>query len=545
MELLVEQGQTKQHSYKITEKQMTIGRAETNMIVLNDNKVSRYHAVITEQDGGFFIKDLGSTNGTYVNNTKITEHQLQPGDSITIGDALFRVNQRADIPKSPYCYKAEPEQLLSPNVTIIRFSQPTSPLKTQDTNTLQKTVQNLQTLYKINNAISSIFDITELSNKIMAEIFSVINADRGYVILIDKTTGEWIVPVYKKRIADGKPDTPTISKSIVNRVIENGESILTSDAATDERFMSQQSIISFGISSAMCVPLRCQDRIIGVINVDTKGTRGSFTEEDLELLSAIGGSVGVALENVRLYGEFLLKQKLEQQMKLAAKIQKDLLPKKLPKIEGFQFAAKTIPAINVGGDYYDIVKIDEDHLLTVIADVSGKGISAALVMAVLRTLVRSNLKNSSDVSATVSRINELILQDLDPFMFITLFYALLDTKNQLLKYVNAGHTPAILVGHQQDVSLLEATEPAIGILPQIYTEKVIKLEQNDLLCLYTDGVSEINRSTADIERLKTLLVSNQSFDTQQIIDIIIADTLKQGPQSDDITLLVMKCQNKN
>ncbi|MEW6556239.1 MAG: ATP-binding protein [Elusimicrobiota bacterium] len=333
MELIVESGLNKGAVYKLTQKETSIGRHLTNTIVLNNEKVSRNHSVIEQRADKFFIKDLGSTNGTFVNNLKVspsTEQELHNGDFISIGSFVLRATMISETEKKLGIAHAvfttigtvenakglniqikEDGDTISPTATIIRFAKQqvipdirTAGAQQQDTKAYQKALQNLKTIYEINNAISSIFEINELLNKIMETIFSIIKADRGYILLVNSETGEWEIPVNRKRIHDGRTEIPTVSRSIINRVLSNSESILTSDAATDDRFLKEgtagQSIVSFGISSVMCVPLKTQDKIIGVINVDTKGTKGTFTQDELELLSAIGDVAGVAIQNARL-----------------------------------------------------------------------------------------------------------------------------------------------------------------------------------------------------------------------------------------------------
>ena len=319
MELIVEIGPNRGSVYKISQKRTSIGRVPTNTIVFNDDKISRNHCVIEERDGRFFAKDLGSTNGTFVNNVKISDTELHHGDMITVGSCVFRVDMTpskiAEIERNagisgavlttigtaaPLKIKEDINKTISSNATIIRFNQQKAISDTQDAQALRRAIKNLNTIYEVNNAISSMFNLQELFNKIMDTIFSVIKADRGFIMLINEQSGDWEVPVIKKRTENGKDETPTLSKSIVNRVLQNSESVLTSDAASDERFASGQSIISFGITSLMCVPLKSKEKIIGVINVDTKGTKGSFTKDELELLSAIGNVAGVAVQNARL-----------------------------------------------------------------------------------------------------------------------------------------------------------------------------------------------------------------------------------------------------
>ncbi|MBM3250458.1 MAG: PP2C family protein-serine/threonine phosphatase, partial [Candidatus Omnitrophica bacterium] len=233
---------------------------------------------------------------------------------------------------------------------------------------------------------------------------------------------------------------------------------------------------------------------------------------------------------------------------IARGIQQSFLPAACPEIEGFEIAAVNLPARMVGGDFYDFIPIEKDKWGLVIADVSGKGVPAALFMALSRTLVRASASVTLSPDQALNRANDLILQDAKTNMFVTLFYAVLDAKMRTLKYANAGHNPALHVrGGASDIVLLKAQTMPLGIMSDIRARtEEIALQKGDVILLYTDGVTEAvneNKAWFDMERLETLTRNNRHLSAQVIIRKVqdeVADFVGNQPQFDDITLMVIK-----
>ena len=278
-------GDPVQQKFLLEENVTTIGRDPSNIIVLNDSKVSREHCRIIKENDRYWIDDLRSSNGTYLYENLITsKHELHEGDRIRVGRTLFL------------------------------FTKPSAPLMPEEKHTgkepdykaLLIAHQNLKALYEINAMIRSIFDIDTLLEKILSAIIKVLKAERGFILLKDENTGE-LIP---KAVHNRNAREISVSKTIVNKIFETGESIITRDAMSDERFASGKSIVDYHIRSCLCVPLKSKDKISGIIHVDNKVSSHSFTVEDLALLSAIGSETGVVLENAGLYEKNLRAERL-------------------------------------------------------------------------------------------------------------------------------------------------------------------------------------------------------------------------------------------
>jgi sigma-B regulation protein RsbU (phosphoserine phosphatase) len=235
-------------------------------------------------------------------------------------------------------------------------------------------------------------------------------------------------------------------------------------------------------------------------------------------------------------------------LEIAKGIQQSFLPDVAPSIEGFDIAAMSLPARMVGGDFYDFIPIDKDKWGLVVADVSGKGVPAALFMALSRTLVRATTKGKSSLEDSIKQANQLIVEDSKTNMFVTLFYAVLDSKKMSLKYVNAGHNPPLLFkGGSSDILLLEAMGIPLGVLAdRDISSKEVKMKKGDVAVLYTDGVTEALNDKGEqfeVERLSEIVRQNRNLSAAEIIQSIqqeLEGFVGKRPQFDDITLMVVK-----
>jgi sigma-B regulation protein RsbU (phosphoserine phosphatase) len=241
-------------------------------------------------------------------------------------------------------------------------------------------------------------------------------------------------------------------------------------------------------------------------------------------------------------------EKTEYEMETAKGIQQSLLPEAPPKIKGFELAALTLPAEEVGGDFYDFIPISADRWGIVIADVSGKGIPAALFMGLSQALIRAGTTNNSAPASAIRKANDLILHEARSSMFVTVAYAALDSKRKKLRYVNAGHNPPLLFkGSTGDIIPLEAKGIALGVIDSIdFEEKQLELDRSDMVVMYTDGVTEaINKNQEEFgtERLKQVIMENSKLAAQDFIEKLkneVLDFSDGQPQFDDITLVILK-----
>jgi sigma-B regulation protein RsbU (phosphoserine phosphatase) len=339
-----------------------------------------------------------------------------------------------------------------------------------------------------------------------------------------------------------------ISRSIVERVARESQPLLTSNAQVDARFDQQSSIHIFGLLSILCVPLQLKGETVGVVYVDNRLQTGMFRHEDLDLLTSIASSAAIAIENARLYALAIDRGRIEKELQMARQVQTSLIPTHTPEIPGWQFSASWIPAREVSGDYYDFIPIKQDILGVVIADVSDKGMPAALFMALTRSTVRASVIQAFSPAKGIFQVNQLISNDAAGGMFVTLFYAQLALKTGQLFYVNAGHNPPLLYHRSADEwTSLTRTGVALGIEEnQVYTQMVIQLNPGDFILMYTDGLTDAidpEQQAFGEERLRQALIKRRYESAGDILAGIQAEVnlfVRSSEPFDDITALVIK-----
>jgi sigma-B regulation protein RsbU (phosphoserine phosphatase) len=421
----------------------------------------------------------------------------------------------------------------------------------------QPSGEHLALLYRLSQTFNSSLDLDEVLNRVMDEVIVVMRAERGFVMLHEEN-GK---PIF--RVARGMDqstiDEPhfQVSRGVVERVAREGRPILTSDAQSDDRFSTRESVMILGLRAILCVPLIIKDQILGVVYVDNRLRAGIFTQADLELLTAIASSAAVAIENARLYQVAVEKGRLERELQMAYEIQTDLLPHQTPQIPGWEFAARWHPAREVAGDYYDFIQLDPDPekgkrslpgLGIVIADVSDKGMPAALFMALTRSTIRASVGHSLLPADGIAHANRLVCADSTSGMFVTLFYGLLDPAASEFTYVNAGHNPPLLYRAEQDQLLeLSRTGMALGVMADSsFEQNTVPLHSGDFVLLYTDGVidaTDAQQREFGEERLRRVVFEQRHTPVEEIVTALeqaVKEFVGASAPFDDMTIVGLK-----
>ena len=297
----------------------------------------------------------------------------------------------------------------------------------------------------------------------------------------------------------------------------------------------------------LVVPLISYQELVGCIGLSRKITRFRYSYEDITLLGVLANQMVVAMDNARLYQESLEKQRLEEELSLARQIQMELLPKSCPKTESFEFSAFIQPARQVGGDYYDFLQTDSGSICVAIADASGKGIPAALLISLVHATLRAEVKNRLSPHMVVSNVNQLIYSSTTSEKFVTMFYGELSPDEKRLLYCNAGHNYPLVVHEDGQVDVLDKGGLILGAFPEAaYEAGEVALRKNDTLFFYSDGLTETFNSKDEEfgeERLLTLLVENRSLGAEELKQKVmqqVIDFSGGAPPYDDFTMVVLK-----
>jgi sigma-B regulation protein RsbU (phosphoserine phosphatase) len=339
----------------------------------------------------------------------------------------------------------------------------------------------------------------------------------------------------------------SICQTIVRTALERNSAILISDIQADEGLREQVSVVQAQIHSAMCVPLWNNQTIIGLLYCDRASLLEQFTEDDLRLLTLLANLAAVKIENARLYEESLKAVQLQREIDLAVQIQKNFLPRDDPAFTPYEISGTAQACRRVGGDYYDYIAIDPDRLAIVVADVSGVGVSASLLMASLRGALHEKFPGTIDLADLATKLNDFVYASSDSHLFISFFLAIIDRRSNEMTYINAGHNPPLLQGRRGAVRRLDSTGVCLGMFPdQPYAEAKVALRPGDVLCLYTDGIVESRREELEEygeERLADRLREYGDLSAQVIRDKIFEDVFAFSGCSeagDDMTVVVVK-----
>ncbi len=411
-------------------------------------------------------------------------------------------------------------------------------------------VERLSNCIEIANLINSELSIGKLLSNVMQATKKAFLADAVSMLLIDDKTGDLTFQIAIGDVGDKIKEIYRLKKGqgIAGLVAETGTPINIEDAYLHPKFSTDyDKRTNYRTRAMLCVPLQARGKIIGVIQVINKLVKPfTFSNEELEMLITISSSAAVAIDTAKMHKFILQRETLERDLNLAKEVQESFLPKELPFIENYKFAALNQPALEIGGDFYNFFKLPANKLGIVLGDVSGKGISASLFMARLTSDLQYYTLLYPDPKELLTQINNVLCERAKRGMFVTLVYMLLDTIENRVRIANAGHMFPIysddegtrLLGHNNKKG------PPLGIIPDIeYEQEIFELEENSSITIYTDGVIEAKNYNGELFDIKRLLkvIKTQPNDPDLIVKKITHSvdkfTTTEG-RSDDLTLLV-------
>lgn len=418
---------------------------------------------------------------------------------------------------------------------------------------LPSTARELHAMRTVSHFMATGAELDELLRLIVNELVETIGASRGTVFLIDEENDELFSRVFLEETGALKEIRVKLGEGIAGRVAVTGEVLNIKNAYKDSRLSPiYDQMTGQRIHTILTAPIRNpQGKIIGVVQLlDKKG--GPFTSRDERLLTAMAAQAAISIENARLYEQEIKQRLLNQELDTARIIQQSFLPQLIPQHPNWDIGAFWRPMREVAGDFYDFYRLPDGRLGLVVADVSGKGVPAALFMALSVTVLRFAMSLGFSPREVMYRANQAILSDQKSHMFATAFVGYLDLDSSVLQYASAGHDPPLLFRSATGrCEYLEAPGVAIGLFPEAhYVEETVILGEGDVLVLYTDGITEVTDAYEEEfgeERLEELVIQNASRTAQELTDLIInaAATFAVLERAvDDETLVVIKRQGK-
>lgn len=516
-----------------------IGRHPTCHIVLRETTVSRRHARIMRRPDGFYIIDVGSQHGTFVNNEQIeAATPLRDGDRIRISEVSMTF---VDDETGDMLGKDETE---SSSTITSDLDASSIDWEGGDTNLRLK----LRALLEIIHNLGASLDVTEIFPDILDSIFRIFpQTDRGYILLTDGLSDELHVRAMRTR-EDTTQNTVRISRTIAQRVMSDGRAMLSSDVVSDTRLTDSESVYGMKIRSVMCAPmLDSEKNPLGMIHVDTRDNRRRFSREDLEVLINVATLAGRAVEHARLHEREVVNERRRVDIETAEQVQRHFLPKGRPALEEFEISDFYTAAQGVGGDYYGYIQLPGGKLAITVGDVAGKGVAAALLMARLCSDVRYALVTHDTPAEAVNDLNEQISGLVIFGRFVTFALCVIDPVAKTATIVNAGHMPPILrnaeTGEVREIGY-ESGGPPLGVCQYKYEQIEIPLEPGDALLLYTDGLNEAEDSAGrqfGYERIfETFGRPQDAHRTVEQLTKAIEEYTGDAEQVDDICMICIR-----
>ncbi len=534
------------YSWDLEEGTYQIGRDANIDFYLPHKTVSKKHARIEVDSSGekIFLTDLGSRNGTALNEKRIEGRtSVYLGDAIMFGQTEFKLSSDSETVSSKASF---PRTTLSGDEPVksvfLSINEALKPLP--------KKVSELPDLLPTMFDMAKLLVLAEpkevMLQRSLQAISKIIPAERLMVLFVSEDQSE----VYSAAsiLPEGSnPGKLKLSRTIVNEIITNKNAILITDPTEDPRFAEQQSIILSEMKSAMAVPLFDEGKVLGILYVDTTRPMHVYNDDYLRVMATFGNIIASKLLNYTLLNERQEKEVIKAELDRASSIQKSLLVTELPEIKGFDVFAFQEQSRSVGGDLYDMKLLNDGRFLFMVADVSGKGMGAALLMSNILASFRILYETECvDLKKAVEMVSLQLFNNSLSGDFATLFIGILDPATGKVDFVNAGHNPPLLIRQDGRMEKLEPGGTMIGAFDFMTWEAdSTQLSEGDLIFIFSDGVTEADNGDEQFgdERTEKYILETGKSKPEEIISKLMADieTFMGGaPHSDDITMLALK-----
>ena len=517
---------------------LVVGRSSKADLVLSDRFLSRQHARFFREGDAWVVEDLGSRNTTLLNGRPLaTPARLSTGDLVKLSETVISVEGFDATSSRP---KADSSSKTSSSDTIVLRSA-SELLATAE----RESAGRLKMLNEVHRALAASLSLDELLEGVLDRTFAHLGPEEA-VIFLRKPHGG-LERAASRRLPSARGDF-FFSRSLEHEVAEKGQVALVLDAQTDERFAAAESILSSGVRSLIAAPLIDSAGSQGMIVLSSRVHVRRFSEQDMELLAALGSVAALRLRNLSLAEEGARRRELEKEMALARQIQLTLLPEKLPEIQGYSLFAANDASRAVSGDFYEFQGRDEgDEQVIVIADVSGKGMAASLLAASFDALLMGPIEVGNPTDQICSKVSRRLFRKSPPERYVTAFIAALDPGAGRLSYTNAGHNPGLLFRADGSVQRLEANGVPLGLFPLVEYERVeTTLAPGELVLLYTDGITEAANPRGEefgLDRLQNVVAR---YTREPLVAIAVAietavEVFADGtPFGDDRTMVLLR-----
>ncbi len=521
-----------------------IGRQADNHLALRDNRVSRAHAQIFEENGSYVVEDLNSRHGTWVNGERIARHILRNSDRIEFGVR--------DSYQLTFVYEKDELHRILDRIGSTSGSGGIG----------ASNLAKLRSLVEVARALQNSLSTQEVLTAVVDAALAVTGCERGFLLL--RKQGELEVAVARDR--GGKPlaaDDLRVPTSVIKRALHTRRDLLSMsfDPLEEQGIRPELTVAQLELRSVVCLPLirirsgsseetriaaATVEDTAGLLYLDSRETPADLSAGNRELLQTLAMEASTILENARLLEEERAKIRMEDELKIARTIQQGLLPAGLPSSGWFRAAGSSVPSTQVGGDYYDVRQVSPDVWAAVVADVSGKGVSSALLASLLQGTFLMATGDASHMVPTLSRLNRFLLERTGGEKYATVFYCALDSAGRL-RFVNAGHPAPFLLSSDNRIQKLYPTGMPVGMLEDAPFQAIeMQLSPGDKVVIYSDGLTDAESAEGgfyDTDRLRLCLRDHAASGAGALHAAVVeaVDRFTEGGVlRDDITVLVIE-----
>lgn len=556
----------------------SVGRLPSQDVYLPHDSVSREHADIRCIDDDYLLIDKRSLNGVYLNGRRVSKATLHEGDEVIFGKVgctfslsptehslagggvwkpLARFftslqdqahSMEGDFDSMRDFLATEEDDGETTTAPTVQGATVLETLKRR-TQRFEQAYRQLSILFRTSQWIHLDISLDNVLSACIDQVVAALKMDRGFLFTFDPGRDEMDCRAARDRgIEDDGARRFSLIRSISRRVLETKEPL-----AFTPIFKTSNAVFltaSASVFSILSVPvIGTKDNALGVLYFDCRDSSLSYTQDDLDFLATFASQVALALERDSLIEEVIAKREIEREVGIARDIQQRLLPKVVPQSSRFALAGRSIPSRSVGGDYYDFAKSDDgsENLHLIVADVSGKGIPAALVLSETRSILQVYAREHFSPKDTLARLNDNLLLDFDGSMYVTLVYCDFDWERSILRYANAGHEwPLLISPNSETVTYLDRSTKPCGLFEgEEYEEVEIAVSPGDKIIFPTDGIIDAENEQGKkfgLERLEATVLANRDKSAQDMLDHVFDEVARfsgDGPQFDDMTLVVI------
>ncbi|MDQ6665970.1 MAG: SpoIIE family protein phosphatase [Acidobacteriota bacterium] len=548
----------------LTPTPFRIGRQADNHLIVRDSRTSRNHAQIVCENGHYVLEDNDSRHGLLVNGNRVSRHELQNSDRVEFGvpDSyqLVFATDGAELSRLMDHFPTPEKTADAPGVKTetqgLRGGLPGKP---------GGNLAKLRAVLEVARTLQTSFSVQDVLNSVVDAALAVSGAERGFLLLRQGSELE----MRCARDRNGGPLRESdlrVPRSVIQRALNQRRELLSmsfdpsSQAGSQDGDAPSNSVADLELRSVVCVPL-LRIRVVagdstnilstandtaGVLYMDSRLTAADLSAGNRELLQTLAIEASTILENARLLEEERVKQKIEEELNVARGIQQSLLPRMLPSAGWFRAAGSSVASHQVGGDYFDVLPVNASCWATVVADVSGKGVSSALLASLLQGVFLNVSEGTAEMRQQMDRINRFLSERTGGGKYATIFYCLLDELGRL-RYINAGHCAPIVVPADDPLSYLETTAMPVGLMSEtVFDTGEKRLAPCDKVVIYSDGVTEAQSPTGEFfgrRRLRESILAHRKDSCQAMHDAIqdaVRIFTEGAPQSDDVTLVVVE-----